>query len=46
MGEKARLLREAPLEAATLGIDGGRWRFVAFVAGGAWPDWPAPSPRR
>jgi branched-chain amino acid transport system permease protein len=36
MGEKARLLREAPLEAATLGIDGGLWRFLAFVAGGAY----------
>jgi branched-chain amino acid transport system permease protein len=36
MGEQARLLREAPLEAATLGIDGGLWRFLAFVAGGAF----------
>jgi branched-chain amino acid transport system permease protein len=36
MGENARLLREAPLEAATLGIDGGLWRFLAFVAGGAY----------
>jgi branched-chain amino acid transport system permease protein len=36
MGEKARLLREAPLVAATLGIDGARWRFTAFVIGGAW----------
>jgi branched-chain amino acid transport system permease protein len=35
LGEGARLLREAPLLAATLGIDAGRWRFVAFVAGGA-----------
>lgn len=35
LGEKARLLREAPLEAATLGIDGGLWRFLAFVSGGA-----------
>ncbi len=34
-GEAARLLREAPLVAATLGIDGGLWRLVAFVAGGA-----------
>ncbi|HYC63129.1 MAG TPA: ATP-binding cassette domain-containing protein, partial [Reyranellaceae bacterium] len=34
-GEKARLLRETPLAAATLGIDGGRWRLVAFAAGGA-----------
>ena len=34
-GEAARLLREAPMVAATLGIDAGRWRFVAFVAGGA-----------
>jgi branched-chain amino acid transport system permease protein len=36
IGEKARLLREAPLEAATLGIDGGLWRFLAFAAGGAY----------
>jgi branched-chain amino acid transport system permease protein len=36
MGENAWLLREAPLEAATLGIDGGLWRFLAFVAGGAY----------
>lgn len=35
LGEGARLLREAPLVAATLGLDGGRWRLVAFVAGGA-----------
>ena len=35
LGEKARLLREAPLLAATLGIDGAAWRFVAFVVGGA-----------
>ena len=35
MGEQARLLREAPLVAATLGIDGGRWRLLAFVLGGA-----------
>ncbi len=35
MGERARLLREAPLVAATLGIDGGRWRLVAFVIGSA-----------
>jgi len=34
-GPPARLLREAPLVAATLGIDGGRWRVVAFVAGAA-----------
>ena len=34
-GEASRLLREAPLVAATLGIDGGLWRLVAFVAGGA-----------
>ena len=34
-GDAARLLREAPLVAATLGIDGGTWRLVAFVAGGA-----------
>jgi branched-chain amino acid transport system permease protein len=34
LGERARLLREAPLVAATLGIDGGRWRFAAFVVGG------------
>lgn len=36
MGETARLLREAPMAAATLGIDGGLWRFLAFVAGGAY----------
>jgi branched-chain amino acid transport system permease protein len=35
MGEKARLLREAPLVAATMGIDAALWRFVAFVIGGA-----------
>ena len=35
MGERARLLREAPLVAATLGIDGGRWRLAAFVIGSA-----------
>lgn len=35
IGERARLLREAPLAAATLGIDGGRWRLAAFVLGGA-----------
>ncbi|WP_421994838.1 ABC transporter permease subunit [Reyranella sp.] len=35
LGETARLLREAPLAAATLGIDAGRWRLIAFVAGGA-----------
>ncbi len=35
LGEGARLLREAPLVAATLGIDASRWRFVAFVVGGA-----------
>ena len=34
-GETARLIREAPLLAATLGIDTRRWRFAAFVAGGA-----------
>ena len=34
-GRTARLLREAPLVAETLGIDGGTWRLVAFVAGGA-----------
>ncbi len=34
-GEAARLLRQAPLAAATLGIDGGRWRLVCFAAGGA-----------
>ncbi len=32
LGYQARLLREAPLTAATLGIDGGRWRLAAFVA--------------
>jgi branched-chain amino acid transport system permease protein len=36
LGETARLLREAPLAAATLGIDGGRWRFAAFVIGAAF----------
>lgn len=35
LGHQARLLRDAPLAAATLGIDGGRWRFSAFVAGAA-----------
>jgi branched-chain amino acid transport system permease protein len=35
VGERARILRQAPLLAATLGIDGGRWRLAAFVAGGA-----------
>ncbi len=35
LGENARLLRDAPLAAATLGIDGGLWRFSAFVIGGA-----------
>ncbi len=34
-GETARLIREVPLVAATLGIDTRRWRFAAFVAGGA-----------
>ena len=34
-GETARLIRETPLVAATLGIDTRRWRFAAFVAGGA-----------
>jgi branched-chain amino acid transport system permease protein len=34
-GKKTHLLREAPLLAATLGIDGAAWRFTAFVAGGA-----------
>jgi len=34
-GEKARLLREAPLVAATLGIDGALWRLRAFVVGAA-----------
>jgi branched-chain amino acid transport system permease protein len=33
--EGARLIREAPLVAATLGINARRWRFQAFVAGGA-----------
>ena len=35
LGERARLLRQAPLLAATLGIDGGRWRLAAFVVGAA-----------
>ena len=34
-GEKARLLRDAPLVAASLGIDAPLWRFTAFVVGGA-----------
>ena len=34
-GEKARLLRDAPLVAASLGIDAPLWRFIAFVVGGA-----------
>ena len=34
-GVAARLLREAPLVAATRGIDGGLWRLVAFVTGAA-----------
>jgi len=34
-GEAARLIREAPLVAATLGIDVQRWRFSGFVLGGA-----------
>ena len=33
--EAARLIREAPLVAATLGIDVQRWRFAGFVLGGA-----------
>jgi ABC-type branched-subunit amino acid transport system ATPase component/ABC-type branched-subunit amino acid transport system permease subunit len=35
LGKKAHLLREAPLLAATLGIDGAAWRFAAFVVGAA-----------
>jgi branched-chain amino acid transport system permease protein len=35
LGETARLVREAPLAAAARGIDGARWRLVAFAAGGA-----------
>jgi branched-chain amino acid transport system permease protein len=35
LGEQARLLREAPLAAATQGIDGARWRLVAFACCGA-----------
>jgi len=34
-GEKARLLRDAPLVAASLGIDAPLWRFITFVVGGA-----------
>jgi branched-chain amino acid transport system permease protein len=34
MGEKARLLRDAPLVAASVGIDAALWRFLAFVIGG------------
>ncbi len=33
LGKKAHLLREAPLLAATLGIDGAAWRFVALRRG-------------
>ncbi len=33
--EAAFLIREAPLVAATLGINANRWRFRAFVVGGA-----------
>jgi branched-chain amino acid transport system permease protein len=35
LGEQASLLRQAPLVAASLGIDAGRFRIVAFVLGGA-----------
>jgi len=35
LGEKARMIRESPLAAATLGIDTARWQIVAFVIGGA-----------
>ena len=35
MGEKARLLRDAPLVAASFGLAAGLWRFLAFVIGGA-----------
>jgi branched-chain amino acid transport system permease protein len=35
LGETARMLREAPLLAGTLGIDAERLRLVAFVAGSA-----------
>jgi branched-chain amino acid transport system permease protein len=35
-GEKARLLRDAPLVAASLGIDAPLWRSIAFVVGGAY----------
>lgn len=34
-GEKALMIRESPLAAATLGIDAARWRIVAFIVGGA-----------
>ena len=34
LGNRARLLRQAPLVAASLGIDAGRWRLVMFVLGG------------
>jgi branched-chain amino acid transport system permease protein len=34
LGEHADLVRQAPLVAATLGIDAGRWRLVAFALGG------------
>jgi branched-chain amino acid transport system permease protein len=35
MGEKARLLRDAPLVAASVGLSAALWRFTAFVVGGA-----------
>lgn len=35
LNEGARLLRERPFAAAMLGIDGARWRLIAFAAGGA-----------
>ena len=34
-GREGGLLRDAPLVAASLGIDAGLWRFLAFVIGGA-----------
>jgi branched-chain amino acid transport system permease protein len=35
LGEKARLLRDAPLVAASVGIDTALWRFRAFVVAAA-----------
>ena len=45
LGEKARLLREAPLLAATLGIDGAPGGSWPSSRAARWPDWPAPARR-